>query len=66
MLIAFLVCYSHGRKSLFEEAEKYFDRDTGVLEAPMIIRVADQVSPEIGTPPHTLHLTIPHKFYLCG
>ncbi|KAL8571941.1 hypothetical protein ACOMHN_026153 [Nucella lapillus] len=33
------------RKSLFEEAEKYFDRDTGVLEAPMIIRVADQTAP---------------------
>lgn len=31
------------RKSLFEEAGKYFDKETGVLEAPMIIRVADQV-----------------------
>ncbi|KAK7476539.1 hypothetical protein BaRGS_00032219 [Batillaria attramentaria] len=33
------------RQSLFEEAVKYFDRDTGVLEAPMIIRVADQTAP---------------------
>ena len=31
------------RKSLFEEAGKYFDKETGVLEAPMIIKVADQV-----------------------
>ena len=31
------------RRSLFEDAEKYFDRDTGVLEVPMVIRVADQV-----------------------
>ncbi|KAK3105163.1 hypothetical protein FSP39_018521 [Pinctada imbricata] len=33
------------RKSLFEEAGKYFDKETGVLEAPMIIRVADQTQP---------------------
>lgn len=31
------------RKSLFEEAGKYFDKETGVLEAPLLIRVADQV-----------------------
>ncbi|XP_035828407.1 cilia- and flagella-associated protein 74 [Aplysia californica] len=33
------------RKSLFEEAAKYFDKETGVLEAPMTIRVADQTTP---------------------
>ncbi|CAG2192853.1 unnamed protein product [Mytilus edulis] len=33
------------RKSLFQEAGKYFDKETGVLEAPMIIRVADQTQP---------------------
>lgn len=31
------------RNSLFEEGGKYFDKETGVLEAPMTIRVADQV-----------------------
>ncbi|ESO83114.1 hypothetical protein LOTGIDRAFT_176964, partial [Lottia gigantea] len=30
------------RPSLFEESCKYFDKETGVLEAPMTIRVADQ------------------------
>ena len=35
---------SISRPSLFEEAGKYFDKETGVLEAPMTIRVADQVS----------------------
>ncbi|XP_052759795.1 cilia- and flagella-associated protein 74-like isoform X2 [Mya arenaria] len=33
------------RASLFEEGGKYFDKDTGVLEAPMTIRVADQTAP---------------------
>ncbi|XP_046572911.1 LOW QUALITY PROTEIN: cilia- and flagella-associated protein 74-like [Haliotis rubra] len=33
------------RKSLFEEAGKYFDKETGVLEAPLLIRVADQTQP---------------------
>ncbi|XP_033763578.1 cilia- and flagella-associated protein 74-like isoform X1 [Pecten maximus] len=33
------------RQSLFEEAGKYFDKETGVLEAPMTIRVADQTAP---------------------
>ncbi|KAL3862108.1 hypothetical protein ACJMK2_008101 [Sinanodonta woodiana] len=33
------------RHSLFEEAGKYFDKETGVLEAPLIIRVADQTAP---------------------
>ena len=36
-------CLCFCRKSLFEEAGKYFDKETGVLEAPMIIKVADQV-----------------------
>ena len=31
------------RKSLFEDAAELFDKKTGVLEAPMIITVADQV-----------------------
>ncbi|XP_013404073.1 cilia- and flagella-associated protein 74-like, partial [Lingula anatina] len=30
------------RSTLFEDAGKYFDKETGVLEAPMTIRVADQ------------------------
>ena len=34
---------TYHRKNLFEEAGEYFDKETGVLEAPMIIRVADQV-----------------------
>ncbi|XP_033115182.1 cilia- and flagella-associated protein 74-like [Anneissia japonica] len=33
------------RRSIFEEAGEYFDQETGVLEAPMTIRVADQTSP---------------------
>ncbi|XP_053379519.1 cilia- and flagella-associated protein 74-like isoform X2 [Mercenaria mercenaria] len=33
------------RQSLFEEGGKYFDKETGVLEAPMTIRVADQTAP---------------------
>ncbi|XP_041377895.1 cilia- and flagella-associated protein 74-like isoform X2 [Gigantopelta aegis] len=33
------------RKSLFEEGGKYFDKETGVLEAPMLISVADQAQP---------------------
>ncbi|GFR64636.1 cilia- and flagella-associated protein 74 [Elysia marginata] len=33
------------RQSLFKEAAKYFDAETGVLEAPMTIRVADQTTP---------------------
>ncbi|XP_071945764.1 cilia- and flagella-associated protein 74-like isoform X2 [Antedon mediterranea] len=32
------------RKSIFDEGGKYFDKETGVLEAPMTIRVADQTS----------------------
>ena len=39
-----LLHISVNRPSLFEEAVKYFDKETGVLEAPMTIRVADQVS----------------------
>ena len=31
------------RKSLVTEAGHYFDAETGVLQAPMTIRVADQV-----------------------
>ncbi|XP_074655233.1 cilia- and flagella-associated protein 74-like isoform X2 [Tubulanus polymorphus] len=33
------------RQTLPAEALKYFDSETGVLEAPMIIRVADQTQP---------------------
>ncbi|XP_052267472.1 cilia- and flagella-associated protein 74-like isoform X2 [Dreissena polymorpha] len=33
------------RASLFEEGGRYFDKETGVLEAPMTIRVADQTAP---------------------
>ncbi|XP_048205954.1 cilia- and flagella-associated protein 74 [Perognathus longimembris pacificus] len=33
------------RHSLPEDAGKYFDKETRVLEAPMIIRVADQIKP---------------------
>lgn len=31
------------RKSLAEDSKKYFDAETGVLEAPVLIFVADQV-----------------------
>ncbi len=41
MLTMFVLsCFRH---SLLTEAGKYFDKDTGVLQAPMVIRVADQV-----------------------
>ncbi|XP_070561828.1 cilia- and flagella-associated protein 74-like isoform X2 [Ptychodera flava] len=33
------------RHSLIEEGGRYFDKETGVLEAPMTIRVADQTAP---------------------
>ncbi|XP_055958483.1 cilia- and flagella-associated protein 74 isoform X1 [Patella vulgata] len=33
------------RPSLLKESCKYFDKETGVLEAPMTIRVADQTQP---------------------
>ncbi|KAL4221191.1 hypothetical protein ACF0H5_019455 [Mactra antiquata] len=33
------------RKSLFDEGGRYFDKETGVLEASMTIRVADQTAP---------------------
>ena len=42
------------RKSLYDEAGKYFDRETGVLEAPMTIRVANQTRPV----PFTLHAVV--------
>ena len=33
------------RSNLAEEAGKYFDPETGVLQAPLVITVADQVRP---------------------
>lgn len=42
------------RKSLYEEAGKFFDKETGVLEAPMIIRVAEQTRPV----PFTVHAAV--------
>ncbi|XP_071392092.1 cilia- and flagella-associated protein 74 [Centroberyx affinis] len=33
------------RCSLSEDAKKFFDRDTGVLEVPLTVQVADQVRP---------------------
>ena len=42
------------RKSLFEDAGKFFDKETGVLEAPMIITVADQTRPV----PFTVHSVV--------
>lgn len=33
------------RQNLLEEIGKYFDKETGVLEAPLTIRVADQTAP---------------------
>ncbi|EDO49993.1 predicted protein, partial [Nematostella vectensis] len=33
------------RLSLLEDCKEYFDPETGVLEAPMVIRVADQTRP---------------------
>lgn len=31
------------RKSLLEDAGSYFDKETGLLEVPITLRVADQV-----------------------
>ncbi len=31
------------RKTLFEDCPEYFNNETGLLEAPLVIRVADQV-----------------------
>ena len=32
------------RKSLFEDAKDFYDKETGVLEVPLEITVADQVT----------------------
>jgi hypothetical protein len=40
-LNTFFFCFRH---SLATECPTFFDEETGVLEAPMVIRVADQVS----------------------
>ncbi|KAM5140335.1 cilia- and flagella-associated protein 74 [Mantella aurantiaca] len=37
------------RHSLFEDASEYFDKETGVLEAPVTISVVDQTRPVIFT-----------------
>ncbi|ELU13530.1 hypothetical protein CAPTEDRAFT_225037, partial [Capitella teleta] len=42
------------RKNIAEEAGQFFDPDTGVLEAPMTIRVADQTCPV----PFTVHAVV--------
>ena len=42
------------RQTLSEEARRYFDPNTGVLEAPMIITVADQTRPV----PFTVHAIV--------
>ncbi len=36
-------CWVVRRKGLSAEAARYFDAETGVLQAPMIVTVADQV-----------------------
>ena len=47
----FLLSYRH---NLFDEAGTYFDKETGVLQAPMTIRVADQTAPV----PFTIHAVV--------
>ncbi|XP_052338113.1 cilia- and flagella-associated protein 74 isoform X1 [Oncorhynchus keta] len=42
------------RRSLFEDAKKFFDSETGVLEVPLTVQVADQVRPV----PFTVHAVI--------
>ncbi|XP_071839784.1 cilia- and flagella-associated protein 74-like isoform X2 [Apostichopus japonicus] len=42
------------RQNLVEEGGECFDKDTGVLEAPMTIRVADQTAPV----PFTVHAVV--------
>ncbi|XP_077980899.1 cilia- and flagella-associated protein 74-like isoform X2 [Glandiceps talaboti] len=42
------------RHTLIEEGGRYFDNETGVLEAPMTIRVADQTAPV----PFTVHAVV--------
>ena len=31
------------RRTLFEDCPEYFNNETGLLEAPLVIRVSDQV-----------------------
>uniref|UniRef100_A0A4W5L4P6 Uncharacterized protein n=1 Tax=Hucho hucho TaxID=62062 RepID=A0A4W5L4P6_9TELE len=42
------------RRSLFEDAKTFFDSETGVLEVPLTVQVADQVRPV----PFTVHAVI--------
>jgi hypothetical protein len=35
--------YFFHRKTLFEDCPEYFNNETGLLEAPLVIKVADQV-----------------------
>ncbi|KAM9505754.1 cilia- and flagella-associated protein 74 isoform 3-T3 [Salvelinus alpinus] len=42
------------RRSLFEDAKTFFDSETGVLEVPLTLQVADQVRPV----PFTVHAVI--------
>ncbi|XP_041712166.2 cilia- and flagella-associated protein 74 isoform X1 [Coregonus clupeaformis] len=42
------------RRSLFEDAKMFFDGETGVLEVPLTVEVADQVRPV----PFTVHAVI--------
>ncbi|XP_076023285.1 cilia- and flagella-associated protein 74 [Genypterus blacodes] len=44
----------HPRCSLSKDANEFFDGDTGVLEVPMIMQVADQVQPVL----FTLHAVV--------
>ncbi|KAJ8386870.1 hypothetical protein AAFF_G00165710 [Aldrovandia affinis] len=52
--LKFLPSDHQKRSSLPEDAERFFDRETGVLEVPMSIQVADQVRPV----PFTVHAII--------
>lgn len=36
-------CHFLNRKTLLEDCPEYFNAETGLLEAPLVIRVADQV-----------------------
>ncbi|KAM9706014.1 cilia- and flagella-associated protein 74 [Dama dama] len=53
------------RHSLPEDAGKYFDKETRVLEAPMTIRVADQIKP-VGFTVHAVVTTSDLEFSPAG
>ncbi|XP_048067039.1 cilia- and flagella-associated protein 74 isoform X2 [Megalobrama amblycephala] len=45
------------RQSLFADAKSFFNKDTGVLEVPLTVQVADQVRPVL----FTVHAVVTHS-----